>query len=160
MAIEIAEAMKSVNLLELSEKTQHAPAALDENETVVAAELDRAFRKIGETGSDPDHLIATLITRTITEDVINADDSYLDLMFDRGNVGEFDKIEAATPTNRRERREFKRYMQRMTSTAKPTAERATSPSPAMEAPTAADHTPETPTPRRRLRAGHGGYLII
>ena len=72
MAIEIAEAMKSVNLLELSEKTQHAPAALDENEKVVAAELDRAFRKIGETGSDPDHLIATLITRTITEDVINA----------------------------------------------------------------------------------------
>ncbi|WP_454137581.1 hypothetical protein [Microbacterium paulum] len=72
----------------------------------------------------------------------------------------FDKIEAATPTNRRERREFKRYMQRMTSTAKPAAARATSPSPAMEAPTAADHTPETPTPRRRLRAGHGGYLII
>lgn len=96
MAIEIAEAMKSVNLLELSEKTQHAPAALDENEKVVAAELDRAFRKIGETGSDPDHLIATLITRTITEDVINADDSYLDLMFDRGNVGEFDEIEGVT----------------------------------------------------------------
>lgn len=72
----------------------------------------------------------------------------------------FDKIEAATPTNRRERREFKRYMQRMTSTAKPSAARATSPSPATEAPTAADHTPETPTPRRRLRAGHGGYLII
>lgn len=64
----------------------------------------------------------------------------------------FDKIEAATPTNRRERREFKRYMQRMTSTAKPSATRATSPSPAMEAPAAADHTPETPKRPRRLRA--------
>lgn len=73
---------------------------------------------------------------------------------------EFDKIAAKTPAAKAERREEKRYMRSLTSTAKPAAERATSPSPAMEAPTAADHTPETPTPRRRLRAGHGGYLII
>lgn len=71
---------------------------------------------------------------------------------------EFDKIAAATPTNRRERREFKRYMQRMTSTAKPAAERATRPSPAVEAPTAADHTPEAPKRPRRLRPGFAGYI--
>lgn len=65
---------------------------------------------------------------------------------------EFDKIAAKTPANRAERREEKRYMRSLTSTAKPAAARATSPSPATETPTAADHTPETPKRPRRLRA--------
>lgn len=93
MNVEIAQAMENVSILALAEKTLIAPARLDENEKVAFSEFDKAFRKIGQDGHDPDHLIAALITKTIDEDVVNADDELLNLMFERGNVGEFDAIE-------------------------------------------------------------------
>ena len=93
MNVEIAQAMKDVSILALANKTLLAPQKLDETEKVAYAEFDKAFKKIGETGNDSDRLIAALITKTIEEDVVNADDSLLDLMFERGNVGEFDAIE-------------------------------------------------------------------
>lgn len=90
---EIAEAIKNVNLYEMAEKTEYKIGNLTDDEKTLIAELDPYFKKIGETGSDPEHEVAAFITRAITEQVYNAPDELLDLLFTRGTLGEFDDYE-------------------------------------------------------------------
>ena len=91
--IELAEALKGVDVYELAMKT-NAGYVMTDNENMVAAELDRAFKKIGEEGHDPEHQIAQFIRRTINEESVNAPDELLDQIFDRGTIDENDDYEA------------------------------------------------------------------
>lgn len=98
--IEIAEAVKNVNLYEMAEKALIAPAQYTDDEKVVAAQLDTYFKQIGERGEDPNREIAAFITRVVEDEIFNAPDDILDLMFTRGTIGEFDDYQAAmTPKN-------------------------------------------------------------
>lgn len=100
MTVEIAEAIKSVNIIELAEKTQYAPSMLTEDERLVYAELDNHFKKIGETGSDAQREIATFIQKVVVDNYVNAPMEILDMIFDRGTVGEFDDVYITkTPKN-------------------------------------------------------------
>lgn len=92
--IDIAEAIKGVDMYELAHKT-NAQVALSDEERDLTAELDARFKEIGETGHDPDHEIAQFLRRTVNEEIYNAPDEMLDLIFDRGSIGEFDDYTAA-----------------------------------------------------------------
>ena len=97
--IEIAEVLKGVDMYELAMKT-NAGYVMTDNENLAVAELDRAFKKIGEEGHDPEHQIAQFIRRTINEEIVNAPDELLDQIFDRGTIDENDDYEAwTTPKN-------------------------------------------------------------
>lgn len=97
---EIAEAMKNVSIIEMAQKTEYAPYKLTSDEKTVIAELDKHFRKIGETGNDPSREIATFIQKTIQDEYYNAPSELLDYLFDRGTIGEFDDLEISkTPKN-------------------------------------------------------------
>ena len=91
--IEIAEVLKGVDMYELAMKT-NAGYVMTDNENLAVAELDRAFKKIGEDGHDPEHQIAQFIRRTINEEIVNAPDELLDAIFDRGTIDENDDYEA------------------------------------------------------------------
>lgn len=91
--IELAELVKDTSVCEIAAKTVRN-MSLNDNEKVVAEYLDEWARKIGETGHDPEHEIASYVTRTINEEVYDAPNALLDAMFDRGSVGEFDDYEA------------------------------------------------------------------
>jgi len=93
--IELAEALKGVDVYELAMKT-NSGVVMTDNENMVAAELDRAFKKIGEEGHDPEHQIAQFIRRTINEEIVNTPDELLDQIFDRGTIEEGDDYEAWT----------------------------------------------------------------
>lgn len=93
---EIAETLKNVNLYELAAKTQYKPSLLEDSEKVAIAELDKHFKKIGETGADPNHEVAAFITRVVTEEIYNAPDELLDMLFTRGTLGEFDDYDVTT----------------------------------------------------------------
>lgn len=95
MAIEIAEVIKNVNMVELAEKTIYTPNIMTEDERNLTAELDKCFKHVGETGNDRDCEVAAFIRRTLQEDVYNYPSEILDVMFDRGNVGEFDDYEVS-----------------------------------------------------------------
>ncbi|MCK9160974.1 MAG: hypothetical protein M0P00_10935 [Bacteroidaceae bacterium] len=90
MNVEIAEAIKNVDLFEMAAKTQNCPKALTEDEKAVAEHLDGYFRKIGETGHDPDHEIAAFINKAVNTEIHDTPDELLDRLFDRGTIGEFD----------------------------------------------------------------------
>lgn len=87
---EIAEAIKNVNLYEMAAKTEYKLGNFTEDETKLIAELDPYFKKIGERGADPELEISAFVTRTITEQLYNAPDELLDMLFNRGTIGEFD----------------------------------------------------------------------
>lgn len=89
---EIAELVKGTNAYEIAAKTVRK-ISLNDNEKVVAEQLDEWARKIGETGHDRDHEIAAFVTRTINDEFYDAPNELLDAMFDRGSVGEFDDYE-------------------------------------------------------------------
>lgn len=93
---EIAETLKNVNLYELAAKTQYKPSLLDDAEKSAIAELDKHFKNIGETGSDPNHEIAAFVTRVVNEEIYNTPDELLDMIFTRGTLGEFDDFDATT----------------------------------------------------------------
>lgn len=90
---EIAEAIKNVNLYEMAAKTEYKTGSFSDEEKALIAELDPYFKKIGERGADPEHEIAAFINRTITEQVYNYPDDLLDILFNRGTIGEFDDYE-------------------------------------------------------------------
>ena len=97
---EIAEAMKNVSIIEMAQKTEFAPSRLTDDEKTVIAQLDKHFKKIGETGADTNREIATFIEKTIQDEYYNAPSEILDYLFDRGTIGEFDDIEVSkTPKN-------------------------------------------------------------
>lgn len=96
MTVELAEAIKNVDIYELAQKTEYAPMSLSSDEKTVVAQLDKHFREIGRIGSDPNREIATFIQKVVEEEVYNAPDFILDLLFDRGTVGEFDDIDITT----------------------------------------------------------------
>lgn len=97
---EIAEAMKNVSIIEMAQKTEFAPSRLTDDEKTVIAQLDKHFKKIGETGADTNREIATFIEKTIQDEYYNAPTEILDYLFDRGTIGEFDDIEVSkTPKN-------------------------------------------------------------
>lgn len=90
---EIAELAKSASIYEIAAKTVRK-INLNDNEKVVAEQLDEWARKVGETGHDPEHEIAAFVTRTVNDEFYNAPDELLDAMFVRGSIGEFDDYEA------------------------------------------------------------------
>nr|DAW19850.1 MAG TPA: Major capsid protein [Caudoviricetes sp.] len=92
--IEIAELAKNANIYEVAQKTLNPKYAMNDGEKVVAEQLDEWARKIGETGNDPEHEIAAFITRTVNDEFYNAPDELMDMLFDRGTIGEFDDYEA------------------------------------------------------------------
>ena len=92
---EIAEAMKNVSIIEMAQKTEFAPSRLTDDEKTVIAQLDKHFKKIGETGADTNREIATFIEKTIQDEYYNAPSEILDYLFDRGTIGEFDDIEVS-----------------------------------------------------------------
>lgn len=91
---EIAEAIKNVNMYEIAQKTEYKASALNDDEKLVVSQLDAHFKKIGETGEDPGREIAAFIKKVIEEEIYNTPDEILDLIFNRGTVGEFDDYEA------------------------------------------------------------------
>lgn len=98
--VEIAEILNSVDMYELACKT-NAGLEMSETENMAIAELDRRFKEIGELGHDKDHEIAQFIRKTINEEIYNVPDEILDMIFERGEIGEFDDYESimATPKN-------------------------------------------------------------
>ena len=96
---EIASIVKSVDTYEIAQKTRRN-IALNDNEKIIASQLDEWAREIGNTGYDEKREIAEFVRKTINEEFYNAPDELLDYMFDRGSVGEFDDYEATvTPKN-------------------------------------------------------------
>lgn len=93
--MEIAELIKDMSMYELAEKTIKRIALTDSEKTVVS-DLDRHFKEIGKKGFDEKHEISAFIQRVVNEEIYNAPDELLDLMFDRGTIGEMDDFTATT----------------------------------------------------------------
>lgn len=90
MAIEISEMMSKPGVL-----TEWASAVvyknpLTDDQKEISEVIDEAVRKIGETGHDPNHEIASLIQKTFTEESVNAPSELIGRMFDESSIGEFD----------------------------------------------------------------------
>ena len=90
---EIAELMKTPGFMyDVSEKVQYKQTLnAEEKEAVEVA--DAHFKNIGKTGKDPNNDIAAYIARTVQEKYETQTGMLVDLMFNRGNVGEFDYVE-------------------------------------------------------------------
>lgn len=93
MNTEIAEVIKATNMYELATKTNNKVQLSAEEKDVVAT-LDTWAREIGKTGQDKNHEIAAFIQRVIEEQRSAYPVEFLDRMFDRGTIGEFDTYEA------------------------------------------------------------------
>ena len=50
-------------------------------------------------GVDPNCEISAFLQRTLQDEMFNAPDEILDMMFDRSNIGEFDAIESTFNAN-------------------------------------------------------------
>ncbi|MEG0898438.1 MAG: hypothetical protein RSF40_01850 [Oscillospiraceae bacterium] len=92
--VEIAEAIKNVNMYEIAQKTEYKANTLNDDEKLVVSQLDAYFREIGKRGVDKDNEIAAFMTKVIEEEIYNTPDEILELIFNRGSVGEFDDYEA------------------------------------------------------------------
>ena len=90
--LEIASAIKDVNMYELASKS-NARVVLDEEEKAIAAQVDEWAKEIGNTGNDKDHQIAAFVQRVITDQYENYPLPILDQIFDRGSVGEDEGVE-------------------------------------------------------------------
>ena len=90
--LEIASAIKDVNMYELASKS-NARIVLDEEEKAIAAQVDEWAKEIGNTGYDKDHQIAAFVQRVVTDQYENYPLPILDQIFDRGAVGEDEGIE-------------------------------------------------------------------
>ncbi len=95
---EIAEAIQSVNIFDMAQKTVYAPTTLTEDEKKVAELFDPYIKKMGN-GVDPNCEISAFLQRTLQDEMFNAPDEILDMMFDRSNIGEFDAIESTFNAN-------------------------------------------------------------
>lgn len=63
---------------------------LTDDEKEISEVVDGIFRKIGETGKDPNGEIASLVKKSFTPDAVSAPSELISRMFDEGNIGEFD----------------------------------------------------------------------
>lgn len=87
---EIASLMEQDGkLYEVAEKVQYG-MNLDTTDKEVASVVDAWAKEIGKTGRDNNGEIAAFIQKTIEHEVYNAPDEILDLIFNRGTIGEFD----------------------------------------------------------------------
>ncbi len=91
--VDIAEMVKKTDMFELAQKTNYQLDMTDAEKDVVA-ELDESFRKIGETGHDRDHEISQFLRKVVNQEIYEAPDEVLDMIFDRGSIGEFDDYES------------------------------------------------------------------
>jgi hypothetical protein len=93
---EIAEIVKTKNIIELSDKMdmqKKGKATLTSEDNEAIGLLDNFAREIGRTGksSENNKLLAEYIKETIEPTVFNPDESILGDMFDIGTIGEFDE---------------------------------------------------------------------
>lgn len=94
---EIAEVMNN-KMYDIAEKVSYNQNLLTEEKEVTEL-CDAWVKEVSEKG-DPNKEIAAFIKRTINEEVYNAPDELLDMIFERGSVGEFDDYEVVgTPKN-------------------------------------------------------------
>lgn len=91
---EVAELISSTNIFEIASKTNRQ-INLKDSEKEMVAQFDEWARKIGETGNDAEHQIAAFVTRVVRDEFADAPAELLDMIFDRGNIGEFDDYEAS-----------------------------------------------------------------
>lgn len=91
---EVASIMEQPGrVYEVAEKVNYGlPMNSEEND--MAQVLDSFVRDIGNKGYDEGHQLAQFLTKTVTDDVYNAPDELLDVMFRRSTVGEFDDYQA------------------------------------------------------------------
>ncbi len=96
---EIAEVVKDTGkMFELAEKT-HYKLNLTSEEKEAVELCDAWAKEIADKG-DPNKELSAFMRRTIQEEIYNTPDELLDMMFDRGTVGEFDDYESTkTPKN-------------------------------------------------------------
>jgi hypothetical protein len=78
-------------MFEIAQKSAYNLKMNTEEREVVEL-CDAWVREVGEKG-DPNKEIAAFIKRTINETIYNAPDELLDMLFDRGSIGEFDAVE-------------------------------------------------------------------
>jgi len=90
---DIAEMVKKTDMFELAQKTNYK-LDMDDNEKDVVAELDEHFRKIGENGFDRDHEISQFMRKVVQQEIYEAPDDILDLIFERDTIGEDDDYQA------------------------------------------------------------------
>lgn len=91
---EIANLMEEKGkMFEWAEKVEYNQRLTDE-EKEISQVVDAWAKEIGRMGKDPNNEIASYIIRTIEPQVYDAPDELLDLMFDRGNIGEFDDVKS------------------------------------------------------------------
>jgi len=88
---EIAEVQNNGKMFEIAQKSAYN-LKMNTEETEVAQLCDAWVREVAEKG-DPEKEIAAFIKRTIQERIYNAPDELLDMLFNRGTVGEFDDLE-------------------------------------------------------------------
>lgn len=92
---EVAELMKQPGrVYEVAERTQYN-LSFNTEDKEIAETLDAWAREIGNLGYDRDHMIAQFISRTVQDELYNAPDELLDVMFNRGSIGEFDDYQIA-----------------------------------------------------------------
>ncbi len=93
--IEVAEVMKDPgNMFTLAEKTHYRrDLTVEEKET--SELLDSWVKEVADKG-DPNKEIAAYMRKTIQQEVYEEPDELLDLLFERGSVGEFDDYEVIT----------------------------------------------------------------
>lgn len=97
--IELAELVNSTNMYDIAYKTTRN-MTLTDNESEATAMLDAHFKEIGKRGCDPDHEISAFVQKVINEEIYNTPDELLDMIFDRGTIGEFDDFQnITTPKN-------------------------------------------------------------
>lgn len=92
MNLEISAKMKENGFLTEWAERVHYNMDLSNDQKECSEALDEWARKIGQNGVDKDCEIAELVRRTITNDVVNAPDELISMMFDEGAIGEFDDI--------------------------------------------------------------------
>lgn len=90
---EIAEVMQqSGRMFDIAEKVEYKRNLTAEEKEIF--EISDAWAKsIADRGYDRDHEIASFISKTINEELYNAPDELLDMLFERGSIGEFDDTE-------------------------------------------------------------------
>lgn len=94
LSMEIAEVMeKSGKMFEIAEKIEYKQNLTNEEKEI--AEISDAWvKEIANKGTDANNEIAAFVQKTLTEEVYNAPDELLDMIFDRGSIGEFDDEES------------------------------------------------------------------
>lgn len=87
--IEIAEALsRAGTAYEIAEKLNYKQV-LSSEEKEIANICDSWVKEVATKG-DPDKQLAAFIKKTVTEELYETPDELLDMLFERGSVGEFD----------------------------------------------------------------------